>query len=63
MQLEGSLASFTSLVETPVTQDQWQHIVHGALRTYDLTDLAATLGDRLKWIEPVDAAGKPGKVE
>ena len=58
VRLEKSLASFTSLVETPVTQDQWQQIVHGALRIYDLPDLAATLGERVEFIDPVNAAGE-----
>lgn len=61
VRLENSLVSFTRLVETPVTENQWVHIVHGALRTYDLPDLAATLGDKLTLVDPVDASGKPAK--
>ena len=36
--------------------DQSVNVVHGALRHYDLPDLATMLGpDRLKIVEPVDA--------
>jgi hypothetical protein len=59
VRLERSLASYASLVETPVTQGQWVQVVHGALRFYDLPDLATSLGDKLEVIEPLDAEGRP----
>ena len=58
VRIERSLASFASVVETPVVENQWVHMIHGALRVYDLPDLAASLGDKLELIEPVDASGK-----
>jgi pimeloyl-ACP methyl ester carboxylesterase len=58
VRLERSLASFTSVVETPVVENQWVHMIHGALRVYDLPDLAASLGDKLEIVEPVDASGR-----
>lgn len=56
--IERSLHSFTSVVETPVVENQWVHMIHGALRVYDLPDLAASLGDKLELVEPVDASGE-----
>jgi hypothetical protein len=58
VRIERSLHSFTSIVETPVVENQWVHMIHGALRVYDLPDLAASLGDKLELVEPVDASGK-----
>ena len=58
VRIERSLQSFTSVVETPVVENQWVHMIHGALRVYDLPDLAASLGDKLELIDPVDASGK-----
>ncbi|MCA9270234.1 MAG: acetylxylan esterase [Planctomycetales bacterium] len=58
VRIERSLTSFTSIVETPVVERQWAHVVHGALRVYDLPDLAQTLGDKLELIDPVDASGR-----
>jgi hypothetical protein len=58
VHIERSLHSFTSVVETPVVENQWVHMIHGALRVYDLPDLAASLGDKLELVKPVDASGK-----
>jgi dienelactone hydrolase len=57
--LKRPLVSWTSLVETPLAADKLVQIVHGALRAYDLPDLAATLGDKLTLDDPRDAAGEP----
>jgi len=37
--------------------------VHGALTTYDLDNLAATLGAKLTIEEPIDALGEPTEVK
>jgi hypothetical protein len=46
-----------------LTNNQLVNTVHGALRVYDLPDLAATLGGKLTIEQPVDAQGKPAKVD
>jgi hypothetical protein len=58
VRIERSLTSFTSIVETPVVENQWVHMIHGALRVYDLPDLAVSLGDKLELVEPIDASGR-----
>ncbi len=57
VKLVGSLASWSAVIHSPLTQVPAAQIVHGALQTYDLPDLAATLGDRLTVEQPTD--GKP----
>ncbi|WP_164100776.1 alpha/beta hydrolase family protein [Candidatus Laterigemmans baculatus] len=59
VELEGGLASWSHLVESPLGQNQVANAVHGALRVYDLPDLAAMLGDRLSSRDPRGAAGEP----
>jgi len=60
VELRQSLVSWSSVVHTTVTQDQWANLVHGALRVYDLPDLLAVLPpDKVVVSEPLDAAGKP----
>jgi len=43
VQLERCIRSWSDVVRTPVTRNQLINTVHGALRTYDLPDLVATL--------------------
>jgi len=58
--LEGSLASWTSVVQTPISYDQLTNVVPGALAVYDLPELAATLAPRPLTIrQPADPTGKP----
>jgi hypothetical protein len=45
------------VIYSRLTQVQGSQIVHGALTTYDLPDLAATLGGKLTIEQAVD--GKP----
>ncbi len=52
-------AWWASVIERRVTRGQYVNVVHGALREYDLPDLAATLGGRLAIEDPVDAFGAP----
>ncbi len=42
-----TLASWAEVVHTWPTVEQWHLAVHGALRLYDLPNLAETLGDKL----------------
>lgn len=57
--LRRSVTSWAEVVRTPLARNQFANVVHGALRVYDLPDLAATLGDKLRWVEPVDATEQP----
>lgn len=58
--ISRSLASWADVVWTPVSRNQQVNAVFGALRVYDLSDLAASLaGEKITITEPLDAAGKP----
>ena len=58
-RLERTLRTWTDVTSTPHTRNQQVNAVHGALRFYDLPDLAATLpSDKLVLHDPVDAAGQ-----
>jgi cephalosporin-C deacetylase-like acetyl esterase len=59
VRLTGGLISWSNLIETPIHQNQFVNVVHGALRAYDLPDLAKALGDKVEIVSPLDAAGKP----
>jgi hypothetical protein len=60
LTLRRSLVSWSSVVHTTLTQDQWTNLVHGALVAYDLPDLLRTLPPgKVEVSEPLDAAGKP----
>ena len=62
LRLERSLRSWADVVRNPISRNQLTNIVHGALKVYDLPDLAATLpAAKLQIIDPVDPAGKPAK--
>ncbi len=55
-----SLATWTDVLRTPLHRNQLINVVHGALKIYDLPDLAGSLPDaKVKIVEPVDAAGRP----
>ena len=58
--LEGSLLSWTNVVNTPLSYQQLANVVPGVLKVYDLPELAATLAPRTLTIRnPVDAALRP----
>jgi len=57
VKLVRTLASWSGVIYSRLTQVQGSQIVHSALTTYDLPDLAATLGGKLTIEQPVD--GKP----
>jgi len=44
LHLEGAIASWRHVVRQRPTHNQLINTVHGALRVYDLPDLAALLG-------------------
>ncbi len=57
--LRRCITSWAEVVRTPLARNQFVNVVHGALRVYDLPDLAATLGQKLRTAEPVDATDQP----
>jgi hypothetical protein len=59
VKLVRSLSSWSSVIKSGCSYNQQVNTVHGALKTYDLPNLADTLGDKLTIEEPLDALGKP----
>jgi len=60
LTLKRSLVSWSNVVRTPEAKNQLVNAVPGALSTYDLPDLLASLPpEKVTVEEPVDAAGKP----
>jgi hypothetical protein len=60
LRLDRSLVSWSAVVRTPVTRNQLINTVHGALKTYDLPDLAATLPkEKVSIVNALDTAGNP----
>ena len=59
LHLARTLTSWRHVARQRPTQDQLINVIHGALRIYDLPDLAALLGARITVAEPVDAQGNP----
>ena len=57
--LRRTLMSWRSLLRTRRTANQLVNMVHGALRRYDLPDLRAALGDKLRSATLVDGVGEP----
>jgi len=57
VKLVRTLASWSGVIYSRLTQVQGSQIVHGALMTYDLPDLAAMLGGKLTIEQAVD--GRP----
>ena len=58
--LRQCLDSWSGVVHTPMARNQLVNVVHGALRVYDLPDLAATLpAGKLRFEEPLDAMEQP----
>ena len=60
LTLEGGIVSWASVLRHPVTTLEVSNVIPGALKTYDLPDLAALMAPRkLTILSPVDGAGKP----
>lgn len=60
LTLDGSLASWASVVKTPVSHEQLANVVPGVLRYYDLPQLAALAAPwKVKVRNAVDGVGKP----
>jgi hypothetical protein len=59
VKLTGMLSSWSNVIESGRSYNQQVNAVQGALATYDLPDLAATLGKKLIVKEPANALGQP----
>jgi len=59
VKLVRSLSSWSNVIESGCSYNQQVNAVHGALTTYDLPDLAATLRDKLTVEEPLNALAEP----
>jgi hypothetical protein len=60
LTLEGGLISWASVLRSPVTTLELSNVNPGALKDYDLPDLAVFIAPRkLTILSPVDGAGKP----
>ncbi len=59
VKIQRSLRSWSNVIEAGRSINQQVNAVHGALATYDLPDLGATLGDKLTFAEPLNALGEP----
>jgi hypothetical protein len=60
VKLHGCLESWAGVVHTPLSIGQYDNVVHGALKTYDLSDLLKTLPkEKVTWSDPVGAQGQP----
>jgi len=58
--LKNSLVSWADVVDPPTAVNQFQNLVFGSQKVYDLPDLVGTLArDKLIVIDPLNAAGKP----
>jgi cephalosporin-C deacetylase-like acetyl esterase len=59
VKLTGMLSSWSNVIELGRSNNQQVNAVQGALKMYDLPDLAATLGEKLIIEKPLDALGQP----
>jgi cephalosporin-C deacetylase-like acetyl esterase len=59
VKLTGMLSSWSNVIELGRFSNQQVNAVQGALKTYDLPNLAATLGKKLIINKPLDALGQP----
>lgn len=63
-KISGTVRSWAEVPGAKPAKSQLINAVHGALKAYDLTDLAAVLGGKLATEDPADAQGNPvGKTE
>ena len=60
--LTNCLTGWSDVVRTPLAENQFVNVVHGALRKYDLADLIATLSEeKLSVVAPLDALEEPAR--
>jgi len=59
LKLIRCLACWSDVIESGRSVNQFVNTVHGALKVYDLPNLAETLGDKLTIEQPLNALGDP----
>ncbi|MDT8302246.1 MAG: acetylxylan esterase [Sedimentisphaerales bacterium] len=59
VKLIRGLVSWSDVIESGISVNQFVNTVHGALKVYDLPNLAEILGDKLTIEEPLNAMSKP----
>jgi dienelactone hydrolase len=57
VEVERPVISWTAAASTPLTKDQFAHVVPGALKTYDLPDLARLIAPRSLVLQDVTDVG------
>jgi dienelactone hydrolase len=63
VSLRNCLESWSSVLRTPMATNQFENVVHGALRTYDLPDLLGTLPkQKVTVAEPFGPTEQPVEV-
>ncbi|MHC4533034.1 MAG: alpha/beta hydrolase family protein [Planctomycetota bacterium] len=63
VKLIRGLICWSDVIESGISVNQFVNTVHGALKLYDLPNLAETLGDKLKIEEPLNALGEPINIQ
>ena len=63
VKLTRSLVSWSDVIESGISVNQFVNTVHGALKVYDLPHLAETLGDKLTIEQPLNALGEPINIQ
>ena len=63
VKLIRGLNSWSNVIESGISVNQFVNNVHGALKVYDLPNLAETLGDKLTIEEPLNALGEPINIQ
>jgi hypothetical protein len=63
VKLMRGLVSWSDVIESGISVNQFANTVHGALKVYDLPNLADTLGDKLTIEEPLNAVGEPINIQ
>ncbi|MFH1719940.1 MAG: hypothetical protein ABIF19_21510, partial [Planctomycetota bacterium] len=58
VSLTRCLVSWSDVIKSGLSSNQQVNAVQGALKTYDLPNLAVTLGDKLTIEEPLNALGE-----
>ena len=63
LSLSQTLSSWSNVIHNRLNHGLITHVVHGALRYYDLPDLAATLDEKITIEQPVNAVGAANTVK
>ena len=63
IKLTRGLCCWSDVIESGISVNQFVNNVHGALKVYDLPNLAETLGDKLTIEQSLNALGKPVNIQ